>query len=161
MSFDSKEIDPLLKNPLPKRALALTVLLSIFSVSLASPFERSGRLPEALGGPADVLPVDEAFRFGFTHEPDATRLFWQVTPGYYLYRDKFRFSLDSDRVEVEMAEGMLRNDEIFGEVQVYEGYIELQLPKIPSKSALRVEYQGCAALGYCYPPQKKSITAAN
>lgn len=105
-------------------------------------------------GFSEVLPVDEAFRFGSFEEGESLRLFWQVLPGYYLYRDKFRFEQAGEELTVDMPRGELRQDEIFGEVEVLTGFIEVTLPRA---DATHVVYQGCAERGYCYPPQKKQL----
>ena len=104
-----------------------------------------------------ILPVDEAFKLGSYVEGNETRVFWHVMPGYFLYRDKFAFRSAEEAYQVVLDEGVLRQDEIFGEVQVLEGLIEVT---VPSEGEFRVEYQGCAADGFCYPPQKKRINSA-
>lgn len=110
----------------------------------------------------EILAVDEAFRFGSYREEEGVRVFWQVMPGYYLYRDKFRFRRvgSQDWINVELPAGEQRDDEVFGLVQVLEGLVEVSLP-LEEGAALEVYYQGCAAQGYCYPPQKKQLTSAN
>lgn len=100
----------------------------------------------------DILPVGEAFRFGYTEEQGAFNVFWQVLPGYFLYRDKFQFVSGGQRLAVELAEGKMFDDETFGRVQVLEGFVEVSLPEAPVE--VSVHYQGCAEQGFCYPPQK-------
>ncbi len=140
------------------RTLTLVLVLLALPVS-AEFFDANSKKPEQLGGSPDILPVDEAFRFGYTHETGGTRVFWQILPGYYLYREKFRFSQGQEPIVVELAEGLPRNDEIFGKVQVFDGYMEVNLPKTLIEGEIQVEYQGCAAAGYCYPPQKRLINS--
>ena len=130
-----------------------------FVVSLADfPESRADDLftaPAVFGGNAGetgrILPVDEAFRFGSYEDGESLHLFWQVSPGYYLYRDKFRFEQAGLEVSVELPGGQLRQDEIFGEVEVLTGLVEVS---IPPATGTRVSWQGCAERGYCYPPQK-------
>ena len=107
-----------------------------------------------------ILPVDEAFRFGSYKEGPGFKMFWQVMPGYFLYRDKIEVLRDGKAQSIALPQGVFRQDEIFGEVMVLDGLIELQTPVSPGQ-ALEVRYQGCAEQGYCYPPQKKSLTSAN
>jgi thiol:disulfide interchange protein DsbD len=106
-----------------------------------------------------ILPVEEAFRFGSYSEDSDLRIFWQVLPGYYLYRDKFAISVAGKLVDVLLPEGDLRVDEIFGEVQVLEGLVEVSV-ELGADVLVEVHYQGCAAKGYCYPPQKKVLNSA-
>ena len=105
-----------------------------------------------------ILPVDEAFRFGSYAEGSSIKMFWQVMPGYFLYRDKIEILHDGKAQAIQLPQGVCRQDEIFGKVMVLDGLIELQTT-LPPGQELEVRYQGCAAQGFCYPPQKKSLTS--
>ena len=107
-----------------------------------------------------MLPVDEAFRFGNYMEDFSVKMFWQIMPGYFLYRDSIEILYDGKAQALQLPEGVFRQDEIFGEVMVLDGLIELQTT-LPKGQKLEVRYQGCAEQGFCYPPQKKSLTSAN
>ena len=106
-----------------------------------------------------MLTVDEAFRFGSYVEGAGVKIFWQVMPGYFLYRDKIEVLHDGKAQIIQLPQGVTRQDEIFGEVRVLDGLIELHTT-FPPGQALEVRYQGCAAQGFCYPPQEKSLTSA-
>jgi thiol:disulfide interchange protein DsbD len=107
---------------------------------------------------SSILPVDEAFRFGSYVEGSGIKMFWQVMPGYFLYRDKIEIVHDGKAQGIQLPQGVFRQDEIFGKVKVLDGLIELQT-MLPEGQALEVHYQGCAAQGFCYPPQKKIINS--
>ena len=139
------------------KLFVLVGLLLTAGQAVCSPLPERARSIDGLNGAEQILPVDEAFRFGFTFEPEGVQLFWQVMPGYYLYRDKFSFHVNETSMSVELRPGIPRLDEIFGEVEVYEGLLELTVPGVPTDVELLVQYQGCAERGYCYPPQKRSI----
>ena len=49
----------------------------------------------------EPLPPDKAFRFS-ARMLDSTTIEarWQIVDGYYMYRDKFKFSLEGDRKSV-------------------------------------------------------------
>ena len=79
---------------------------------------------------------------------------------YFLYRDSIEILYDGKAQALQLPEGVLRQDEFFGEVMVLDGLIELQTT-LPKGQKLEVRYQGCAEQGFCYPPQKKSLTSAN
>ncbi len=113
---------------------------------------------------SEILPVDEAFRFGHFFDQneagDTLKLFWQVLPGYYLYRDKVTVVINGQEASLDLPDGEWRDDEIFGKVLVLEGLIEVSL-SVPDQDVLaEIAYQGCAARGYCYPPQKQSLNSA-
>lgn len=128
----------------------------------------SGFLQDA--GTGEVLEPDQAFRFDAIVEDGNTLLArWDITPGHYLYKDKFRFTLtQADGVslgEAQLPKGEEKDDEFFGRIEVYHDPIEIRLPLLrenlqPTEITLLVSYQGCAEIGICYPPQKKSITLA-
>ena len=107
-----------------------------------------------------ILPVDEAFRFGSYVEGSGINLFWQVMPGYFLYRDKIEILHDGKAQSIQLPQGIFRQDEIFGKVMVLDGLVELQTT-LPPGQELEVRYQGCAAQGFCYPPQERSLTSPN
>jgi len=107
---------------------------------------------------SSILPVDEAFRFGSYLEGAGIKMFWQVMPGYFLYRDKIEIFHDGKAQGIQLPQGVFRQDEIFGRVKVLDGLIELQTT-LPPGQELEVRYQGCAAQGFCYPPQKKRLTS--
>ena len=107
---------------------------------------------------SSILPVDEAFRFGSYVEGAGIKMFWQVMPGYFLYRDKIEILHDGKAQAIQLPQGVCRQDEIFGQVMVLDGLIELQTT-LPPGQELEVRYQGCAAQGFCYPPQKRSLTS--
>ena len=107
-----------------------------------------------------ILPVDEAFRFGSYVEGSGINMFWQVMPGYFLYRDKIEILHDGKAQSIQLPQGIFRQDEIFGKVMVLDGLVELQTT-LPPGQELEVRYQGCAAQGFCYPPQKMNLTSPN
>ena len=109
-------------------------------------------------GTSEILPVDAAFRFGYLEEDAGITLFWQVQPGYFLYRDKIAVLMDGTEIDLQLAEGRWYLDETFGRVRVLDGYVSTGIPRARRK--VSVHYQGCAERGYCYPPQLEEITSA-
>lgn len=110
------------------------------------------------------LDPERAFIFSavFTN-PDYLTLRWQIAEGYYLYRNKLHFSLQSPGQlgTAQLPTGTLHQDKISGKIEVYQQpVLEIQLPiktKGSSTVILQVEYQGCAVAGLCYAPIKKTI----
>ncbi len=127
--------------------------------TLASPF--------AVSGLGDFLPVDEAFRPQLLAvDGNTVEVSWQVTPGYYLYKDKIGVRADSDRVQLgrlDLPAGKLKFDEYFGETEVYLEDVFASLPLAratpePLPLTLELRYQGCAEDGICYPPVTRTLT---
>lgn len=118
----------------------------------------------------DLLPADQAFRF-FAEAPsgDTLRLSWQIAPGYYLYREKFRIALrDSEGVALggyAFPRGEPKTDEEFGAVEVFHGEVAVDIPLVrtdggPRTITLEAGFQGCAERGVCYPPMAKTVELA-
>ena len=138
------------------KVLVLLVAAEFYSgiISADELFTRGGSIDPA---EREILPVDEAFRFGSFMETDGVRIFWQITPGYFLYRDKFAFRTESGELDIELEEGEWYQDETFGKVQVLEGLVEVYVEA--SQELVSIHYQGCAARGFCYPPQERLLTS--
>lgn len=96
---------------------------------------------------------------------DKINVHWEIAEGYYLYKDKFKFSFaDSSIVitDIKLPEGKQKNDPDFGSVWV--NYHEADAQLLVQKSAeslttteLHVKYQGCKEDVLCYPPISKAL----
>ena len=57
---------------------------------------------------------------------------WQMPDGYYLYRHRFEFAVPPGSAftlgEAEIPQGKIKNDEYFGEVQVYYHEVSARVP---------------------------------
>lgn len=90
---------------------------------------------------------------------------FDIAKGYYLYRDKFRFAVDSENLVISPAQlpkGKEKQDENFGKVEVYYQSVAIRLPlernvSGPLSFKLKVTSQGCADAGVCYPPQSQFL----
>ena len=122
------------------------------------------------GAPPDLLEPDQAFRFSARSlGADAIEVRYQVAKGYYLYRDKFQFTVAPASVELgapELPQGERKKDEFFGEVETYRGELRIKLPVRnagPGDTVtLNATSQGCADVGVCYVPhdQKARVVLA-
>ena len=95
---------------------------------------------------------------------DKISLRFKIAPGYYMYRERFSFELDTTHVklgEPKMPIGQVKFDQTFNkEMELYftDAVIELPITAWPSNIAsqsfkLTANGQGCAQAGLCYPPQ--------
>jgi thiol:disulfide interchange protein DsbD len=94
--------------------------------------------------------------------PKTLQLSFRTVPGYYLYREKFRFSApDATLGEPELPPGQVKFDENFQKnVETYHGPLDVRLPVTQSNAGgftLDVVLQGCADAGLCYPPQTRQV----
>ncbi|MEK7944752.1 protein-disulfide reductase DsbD [Pigmentiphaga sp. YJ18] len=111
----------------------------------------------------DFLPPEQAFRFSARAvAPDAIELSWAIAPGYYMYREQFRFVADPPEValgEPQLPPGQVKFDQTFDkEVETYRDKVAARLT-IPTGTAfaLAVTSQGCADAGLCYPPAEHKV----
>lgn len=147
-----------------RRLLSLLILL--FTLPAAAGFFDS-RPSSTLGGlnnSTDFLPVREAFRLSVIDTtPERVKLRFVAAEGYYLYRHRFQFETSDAEVaiaEAKLPAGEQKTDDYFGEVEVYYGVLDVELP-VQNPDArpftLQVSYQGCADKGLCYPPETESL----
>ena len=110
-----------------------------------------------------LLEPEKAFRFAAQLDDtnNAIEVRYQIAPGYYMYRDKFRFSVEPAEAGLgapQLPPGKIKKDEFFGDVAVYRGEVKIVLPlqhdgKLPA--TLTAVSQGCADVGVCYVPQEQ------
>ena len=113
----------------------------------------------------NLLEVDDAFVLN-VWQVDGERLVaaFDVTPGYYLYRDKLVFDITGDAMgqQPELPESVLMDDKFFGPMAIYaENFdVGIQLTRSspdPGALMLTATYQGCAKDLICYPPVTKTF----
>jgi len=123
--------------------------------------------PAAAQGQPKLLEPERAFAFSAQALDEKTiEARFAIADGYYLYRDKLKFSVEPPALATAGAlpPGKVKDDEFFGRVETYRGRlaVRLSLDKIDPgrKVTVRAVSQGCADAGVCYPPQVQSITLA-
>lgn len=110
----------------------------------------------------DLLPLEQAFRLSAqVVDRNTVEVRFDIADGYYLYRDKFAFSAREAALgEPGIPPGTMKKDEIFGDVEVHRGTLNIHLPLTAGGSsavALTVNSQGCADAGVCYPPTEQTL----
>jgi thiol:disulfide interchange protein DsbD len=119
----------------------------------------------AVGPPASrLLPAEQAFRFSARAlDPQTIEARFTVADGYYLYRDKLKFSAAPHLglATPVLPKGELKQDEFFGRVETYRGVLLVRLA-VPGGVAggsvvIQAESQGCADAGVCYPPNLQTV----
>ena len=155
------------------RTLVLGALLAYAWLPLLSAATTLERLNKYFGGASqagaqEFLDPDQAFvasAAGSASDPQAVIISWDIAEGYYLYRDKFRFTVASGPAtpgEVFMPAGESMADPEFGQVEVYRHKVSIKLGLQRQTSAeamllLNAIYQGCKEDVICYPPVSKSL----
>jgi thiol:disulfide interchange protein len=147
----------------------LSILFSLW-VMLCGAFVHADALSDLTGKKAEFLPVEQAYRVSITVEQEQLHLDWLLEPGYYLYRDKFKFSQLPDAQSQPgaqaqvltgvFAEGKQKYDEYFQkDLMVYYTSTRITLPTkdLPDQFDLKVTSQGCADAGLCYAPRSQNF----
>ena len=153
-----------------RRLLPLLLLLLCLPVS-ANLFDPrpSAELGAPLNNSRDFLPVAEAFVPSLVERTaSSVKLRFVNAEGYYLYRHRFSVKSEPAGIalgELQLPAGKHKQDEYFGDVEVYYGVLDLEVPLPPGNDqafTLLLTYQGCADKGLCYPPEtaRLSIPAA-
>ncbi|MGX2041160.1 protein-disulfide reductase DsbD [Methylocaldum sp. MU1018] len=115
----------------------------------------------------ELLPPEQAFRASAKIDGDAAVVGFDIADGYYLYRQKFKFASKTSGIDLgepAFPKGEIKQDEFFGEMEIYRGHVDIRLPLARRDGAgealaLDVTSQGCADIGVCYPPYKQTVNA--
>ncbi len=113
----------------------------------------------------NLLDVDQAFVLNaWQVDGESLVAAFDVTPGYYLYRDKLVFDITGDAMgqQPELPESVLMDDKFFGPTSIYPENFDVRIPLTRSspnsgKLLLTATYQGCAKDLICYPPVTKTF----
>ncbi len=150
--------------------LLLLILLCLAPLSHAESI--LDRLP-LLGGAKStvILHPDKAFGLEVSARDESTLLAnFKITPGYYLYRDKVKFTLSGDSAKaagvkitkVSMPKGDMKSDPNFGDMTVFhqpfQAVITLERNNNTAQEiTLAASYQGCKENDLCYAPIDKQF----
>ena len=118
----------------------------------------------------ELLEPDQAFALSTrVVNAETIEAGWKIAPGYYMYRDKFKFEVIGGDVAVRPAvfpPGKKKQDPLFGLVETYTKSVTVQLPLARRQTGaqsmrLRITAQGCnEPIGVCYSPIVKEVTFA-
>jgi len=118
-----------------------------------------------LGASTDnLLEPERAFRFSARAlEGSAIEVAFDIADGYYLYRERFRFSSEGNpgvRLGTpQFPSGLKHKDEFFGEVETYRKEVRVRIPvEGDGRFDLKVVSQGCADAGVCYVPMESKVS---
>jgi thiol:disulfide interchange protein DsbD len=117
----------------------------------------------------EILDPDEAFQLrSEVVDGNTVVARWQIAPGHYLYKDKFKATVESGNgisvATMELPPGEVKSDPTFGDVSVFHDAAEARIRLArqsadPQSISLKLGYQGCSEVaGICYPPQTKLVS---
>jgi thiol:disulfide interchange protein DsbD len=116
----------------------------------------------------ELLRPEKAFQLTAKIEGNSLIAEYDIAPGYYMYRKRFKFDFETEGASFAnpvIPNGKVKQDEFFGEVETYRDSLRIELPFLidglsnrpisdTSFNMFRVKAigQGCADIGICYPP---------
>lgn len=119
-------------------------------------------LPLLARAEVQPLPPDQVYKVSATAAAGTVSVHWDILPGYYLYKDKFQFVSHITGIRLGKASlpaGEIKTDPFFGKQEIYHQGVTATIPyQGVGKLDLELIYQGCAEVGFCYPPQHKHVS---
>ena len=136
----------------------LTGLLVILA-ALASSMGRAAHAQDDFLDPAEAFVMTSAMS-----APDRVAVHFRIAKGYYMYRERFAFTLAPDAAllgQPVFPRGTVKYDPTFDkDLEVYHNGVTIELPLkqgAPGSQTLTVIGQGCADAGLCYPPMNYTV----
>jgi thiol:disulfide interchange protein DsbD len=118
----------------------------------------------------EFLSPDKAFVLSVKAAPnqnEQAKLQFNIAPGYQLYQDHLKFSdLKGQPISeknLPLPAAIQKQDEVLGQTKIYRKNLEISVPLSMGDNnefGIKVQYQGCAEAGFCYPPISKKIVVA-
>ncbi|PXX42374.1 protein-disulfide reductase DsbD [Undibacterium pigrum] len=151
---------PLFSAPLPAKSQNFRIAqlwrlcALVFAMLFASLFS-------SFASAEDFLDPEVAFKVSAKMaEPGVAEVTFTIADGYYLYRERFKFSSDDAKLgEIDMPKGKVKFDETFQkEVETYRKSLVVRIPvQAAADFTLNIGRQGCADGGLCYPPLETPV----
>ena len=148
-------------HPLTLPLQYLTRLMAVVMLLLASGTAALA-LDQIAGFDDELLDPERAFAISTTVLDSSTlQVSWKIADGYYMYRDRIRFSTETPGIELgepSLPAGKIKDDEFFGKIATFRNQVTATIPvtrtaNAPATLQLKSVSQGCADIGVCYPPQ--------
>ena len=113
----------------------------------------------------DFLEPEKAFQFSARPlDAKTVEVIFDIAPGYYLYRDQFRFTATGATLgPAAIPPGKVKFDETFQKnVETYRDTVKIAVPVENAAAQFRLvtTSQGCADKGLCYPPMQSSANVS-
>ena len=140
-------------NLLNRNLLYLIIAISVFTTT------------PVMAQQDELLPPEQAFALSAWMEGDQLIAQYQIADGYYMYRQRFDFQVETADAKFDTAiipDGKFKYDEFFGDMEVYRDSVRIALPIIknaatPAVLKVKSVGQGCADIGVCYPPLQQTL----
>ncbi len=147
--------------------LLLMGLLFITQPTIAASNSNSGLSAFVESSEDEFLHPDVAFKLDvLALENNKLQGIFTVAPGYYLYKDRIKFSVaDTSIGEVaatNLPAGDIKDDPNFGRSEVFhhDFVADISTTNTENNVIINAVFQGCSEQGLCYAPQRKTFNIA-
>ena len=131
----------------------LSGILVIISVFFVSTVRAQGPFGSSFGG-SGLLPVEQAFTVS---HPKANVIEISIADGTYLYDERTIVQDDAGAIlETSRSETEIYDDPLFGPTPIHRNKLRMVVTDAPDLMVLT--FQGCADIGFCYPPQQTELS---
>ena len=105
-------------------------------------------------GAQDLLAPEQAF---IVSQPQADVIEIAIADGIYLYDERTIVQNDTgDILETTRSASEMYDDPLLGPTAIHKKRLRMTVSSAPNLMILT--YQGCADIGFCYPPQQTELS---
>ena len=111
----------------------------------------------------EFLPFQDAYKLSVNFSDDVLNFDWEIADGYYLYKSKINVFAHDANTQIHnmvFSDSQNKFDEFFNEnMEVFYYSATMTAGYVSSDKILQLKLlsQGCADIGFCYPPQEQWI----
>ena len=131
----------------------ISSFISAICVFGAPLVESQGSFGSSFGAP-DLLAPEQAF---IVSQPQANVIEIAIADGTYLYDERKKEKNDTgDILETTRSASEMYDDPLLGPTAIHKKRLRMTVSSAPNLMILT--YQGCADIGFCYPPQQTELS---
>lgn len=146
---------------LQRRLSLYPVIAAFFLLLLNLTPAQASILDEIVGNDEpQFLPVDQAFPLTTETEGNRLNVRFDTADGYYLYKSRLYIKQGDNKLfpDYYSQQGKEKQDEAFGLVTAFYHELEVSFDLTSlQEGAYKLNHQGCADAGLCYPPQRLKL----
>ena len=111
----------------------------------------------------EFLPFQDAYKLSVNFSDDVLNFDWEIADGYYLYKSKINVFAHDANTQIHnmvFSDSQNKFDEFFNEnMEIFYDSATMTAAYVSSDKILQLKLlsQGCADIGFCYPPQEQWI----
>lgn len=140
------------------------LLLSTMTLFATLNFTHASLLDELVGNDEpQFLPVEQAFPYQTEVDGNRLNVRFNTSDGYYLYKSRLYVKQGAEKLYPDFYSqpGKAKQDEAFGQVTAFYHTLDVSFDLSQLQTGeYKLNHQGCADAGLCYPPQRVKLNYA-